>query len=89
MNAAYQQMDAVCRQRMTPVIEQIPAPSLDLCVDSLIQDQTPILTAQEPAKMKTATERLTYIEKLATLALQYLELSLPLPAALRAAEADL
>jgi hypothetical protein len=30
-----------------------------------------------------------YLEKLATLTLQYLELSLPLPTALRAAEADL
>ena len=39
--------------------------------------------------MKIATERLPYIEKLATLTLQYLELSLSLPASLRAAEADL
>jgi hypothetical protein len=103
MNAAYQQLDAVRRRPMAPVIgrlfvsrtkvltvtEQIPAPALDLCTDSFIQGQPPTLTDQEPAKMKTVIERLTYLEKLAMLTLQYLELSLPLPAALRAAEADL
>jgi hypothetical protein len=39
--------------------------------------------------MGTKIEQLSYIEKLATLTLQYLELSLPLPAALQAADADL
>jgi hypothetical protein len=39
--------------------------------------------------MDTKIEQLSHIEKLATLTLQYLELSLPLPAALQAADADL
>jgi hypothetical protein len=102
MNAAHQQLDEVRWQSMTPIIgrsfvsrkgltanEQISACSLDLCAGLFVQDLTPLLAGQEPAKMKAATERLTYIEKLATLTLQYLEFSLPLPAALRAAEADL
>lgn len=49
----------------------------------------PPLTNLEPVKMTTKIEQLSYVEKLTTLTLQYLELSLPLPAALRAAEADL
>jgi hypothetical protein len=40
-------------------------------------------------KMGAKVAQLTYIEKLAALTLQYLELSLPLPAALQAADADL
>jgi hypothetical protein len=71
------------------VNEQLSAPSLDLSAGSFIQDLTPLLTNQEPPKMRTAIEHIPYIEKLATLTLQYLELSLPLAAALRAAEADL
>ena len=43
----------------------------------------------EAVQMSSEIKQLLYLEELATLTLQYLELSLPLPAALRAAEADL
>jgi hypothetical protein len=69
--------------------EQISASSPGLCAGSFSQNLTPLLAKQERAKMRIATDRLPYIEKLATLTLQYLELSLPLSAALRAADADL
>jgi hypothetical protein len=103
MNATHQQLDEVRCQPMTPIVgrsfvsrnkglianEQISALLPNLCADSFSQDLTPLLASEQPAKIRTATDRLTCIEKLATLTLQYLELSLPLPAALRAAEADL
>jgi hypothetical protein len=103
MNAARQQLDAVrcqpmktaigrsfiSRNKVLTVNEQISASSLGLCADSFVQNLTPLLAKEGPAEMRIATERLPYIEKLATLTLQYLELSLSLPAALRAAEADL
>jgi hypothetical protein len=98
-----QQLDAVSYQPMTTttgrlivlrkkgltVNQQISARSLDPGIGSFIQDLTPLLTKQETQKTKAAIDHLPYIEKLATLTLQYLELSLPLPAALRAADADL
>jgi hypothetical protein len=79
----------VSRNKDRTAIEQIFTPSFDLRVDSSTQDLTPFLTNHETQKMGTAIERLPYIEKLATLTLRYLELNLPLPAAFRAAEADL
>jgi hypothetical protein len=102
MDAAHQELEEVRCQPTTPISgrsfvsrkglsvnERISTSSLDLCAGLFVQELTPLLASQEPAKMKAAAKRLTYIEKLATLTLQYLEFSLPLPAALRAAEADL
>jgi hypothetical protein len=77
------------QSRVLTVDEEILTSSPDLCADSFVQDPTLVLAGQEPVKIRAATERLTYLEKLATLTLHYLELSLPLSAALRAAEADL
>ena len=52
-------------------------------------DSDPILLNQEFTKMSINIEQFWYVAKLVALTNQYVELSLPLAAALRAAEADL
>jgi len=56
---------------------------------SITQNLKPILINQEFTKMSTNIEQFSYVSKLVALTHLYVELSLPLPAALRAAEADL
>jgi hypothetical protein len=56
---------------------------------SIIRHLKPLLTHQEFTKMGTNIERSSYVSKRVALTQLYVELSLPLPAALRAAEADL
>jgi hypothetical protein len=56
---------------------------------SIIQNLKPILINQEFTKMNTNIEQFSYVSKLVALTHLYVGLSLPLPAALRAAEADL
>ena len=69
--------------------EQISAWPLGANAASFIQNLKPILINQEFTKMSTNIEQFSYAAKLVTLTHLYVELSLPLPAALRAAEADL
>ena len=71
------------------VKEQISAWPLSANAASFIQNLKPILINQEFTKMSTNIEQFSYAAKLVTLTHLYVELSLPLPAALRAAEADL
>jgi hypothetical protein len=49
----------------------------------------PMLFNQESTKMSTKTVQFSVLSKLVALSHLYVELGLPLPAALRAAEADL
>jgi len=69
--------------------EQISAWPISANAASIIQNLKPILINQEFTKMSTNMEQFSYVSKLVALAHLYVELSLPLPAALRAAEADL
>jgi hypothetical protein len=69
--------------------EQILAWPISANTASIIQNLKPILISQEFTKMRTNIEQFSYVSKLVALANLYVELSLPLPAALRAAEADL
>ena len=52
-------------------------------------DLKPMLIDQDFTKMSTTTEQFSYVLELVALIHVYMELGLPLPAALRAAEADL
>jgi len=69
--------------------EQISAWPISANAASIIQNLKPILINQEFTRMSTNMEQFSYVSKLMALAHLYVELSLPLPAALRAAEADL
>jgi hypothetical protein len=69
--------------------EQISGRLIGAGAASIIQNLKPVLIDQEFTKMSTNIERFSYALKLVTLTHMYMELSLPLPAALRAAESDL
>jgi hypothetical protein len=69
--------------------EQISARPIRASAVSIIQNLKPMLIDQEFTKMSTTTEQFSYVLELVALIHVYMELSLPLPAALRAAEADL
>ena len=69
--------------------EQISAWPISANAASIIRNSKPILTHQELTKMSTNIEQFSYVSKRVALTQLYVELSLPLPAALRAAEADL
>ena len=69
--------------------EQIMSPSANSSAGSFIQDLMPLLTDYPSMEMSTHINQFSYGEKVATLTQLYLELSLPLQEALRAAEADL
>jgi hypothetical protein len=69
--------------------EQISAWPIGANTASIIQSLKPILINQEFTKMSTKIDQFSYVSKLVALTHLYVELSLPLPAALRAAEADL
>jgi hypothetical protein len=56
---------------------------------SNIQNSRPILYNQEFIRMNIKSGQFSYVAKLVALTHLYVELSLALPAALRAAEADL
>ena len=56
---------------------------------SFIQNLKPLLIKEEPIKMSTNIRQFSNAEKIAALTHRYLELKLPLQAALGAAEADL
>ena len=69
--------------------EQISAWPISADAASIIQNLKPIFINQEFTKMRTNIEQFSYVSKLVALTDLYVELSLSLPAALRAAEADL
>ena|SRR5271166_3010085 len=69
--------------------EQISGWPIGANAASIIQNLKPILINHEFTKMSTNIEQFSYVSKLVALTHLYVELSLPLPAALRAAEADL
>jgi hypothetical protein len=69
--------------------EQISAWSISANAGSIIQNLKPLIIDQEFTKMSTNIEQFSYVSKLVALTQLYMELSLPVPAALRAAEADL
>jgi hypothetical protein len=69
--------------------EQISARPIRANAASIIQNLKPMLIDQEFTRMSTNIEQFSYVLKLVALTHLYMELSLPLPAALRAAEADL
>jgi len=69
--------------------EQISAWQITANAASMIQNLKPIPINQEFTKMRTNIEQFSYVSKLVALTHLYVELSLPLRAALRAAEADL
>ena len=56
---------------------------------SRVQNLLPLLVDQEPMKANNSNQQFSYGERVGTLAQIYLELSIPLPIALRAARADL
>ena len=69
--------------------EQISAWPVGANAASIIQNSKPILINREFTKMNRNIEQFSYVSKLVALTHLYVELSLPLPAAIRAAEADL
>jgi hypothetical protein len=69
--------------------EQISARPIGANAASIIQNLKPVRVDQGFTKMSTNIEQFSYVLKLVALTHLYMELSLPLPAALRAAEADL
>jgi hypothetical protein len=69
--------------------EHISAWPIGANAGSIIQNLKPVITDQEFTKMSTNIEQFAYVSKLVALTQLYMELSLPVPAALRAAEADL
>ena|SRR5258707_14940174 len=69
--------------------EQISAWPIGANAGSIIQNLKPVITDQEFTKMSTNIEQFSYVSKLVALTQLYMELSLPVAAALRAAEADL
>jgi len=56
---------------------------------AIIQNLKPVVISQEFTRMNTNVEEFSYILKVVALAHLYMELSLQLPGAFRAAEADL
>jgi hypothetical protein len=68
---------------------QISAWPLHVNAASFLQSPKPLLVNQESIKMVTKIEQFSYAERVAALTHKYLELRLPVDAALRAAEADL
>jgi hypothetical protein len=56
---------------------------------SRVQNLLPRLSHQEPMKANDSSQQFSYGERVEALAQIYLELSVPLPIALRAARADL
>jgi hypothetical protein len=69
--------------------EQISVWALNASATSFIQNAKRSLINRESTKMSTNIERSSYVAKILALTHLYVELSLTLPAALRAAEADL
>ena len=69
--------------------EQISAWPISANAASIIQNLKPILINQEFTKMSTNMEQFSYVSKLVALTDLYMQLRVPLVAALRAAEADL
>jgi hypothetical protein len=69
--------------------EQTSARPMRANAASIIQNLKPRLTNWEFTKMSTNIEQFSYVLKRAVLTRLYVELSLALPAALRATEADL
>jgi hypothetical protein len=69
--------------------EQISAWPIGANAASIIRSLKPILINREFTKMSTKIEQFSYVSKLVALTHLYVELSLPLPAAHRAAQADL
>jgi hypothetical protein len=69
--------------------KQISAWPIGANAASIIQNLKPVLIDQEFTKMRTNIEQFSYVSKLVALTHLYMELSLPVPAALQAAEADL
>jgi hypothetical protein len=69
--------------------EQISAWPIGANAGSIIQNLKPVITDREFTKTSTNIEEFSYVSKLVALTQMYMELSLPVPAALRAAEADL
>jgi hypothetical protein len=62
-----------------------------LCANetSRVQKLLPLLVDQEPVRTNNNSQQFSYGERVGALAQIYLELSVPLPIALRAARADL
>jgi hypothetical protein len=62
-----------------------------LCANetSRVQNLLPLLVDQEPVRTNNSSHQFSYGERVGALAQIYLELSVPLPIALRAAQADL
>jgi hypothetical protein len=62
-----------------------------LCANETSRDQNLLsqLVDQEPMKTNNGSQQFSYGERVGVLAQIYLELSIPLPTALRAARADL
>ena len=69
--------------------EEISAWPISTNAALIIQNLKPLLINQEFTKTSTNIEQFSYVSKLVALTPLYVELTLPLPAALRAAEADL
>ena len=69
--------------------EEIAGPSVNSSAGSFSRDLMPLLTNYHSMKISADIVPFPDIEKLAMLTQLYLELSLPLNAARRAAEADL
>jgi hypothetical protein len=69
--------------------EQISTLMIGANTASIVKNLKPVLIGRKFAAMNTKIEDFSYILKVVALTHLYMELSLPLPAALRAAEADL
>jgi hypothetical protein len=70
-------------------LEQPSAWPIGTNAGSIIQNLKPVVIDQEFTKMNTNIEQFSYVSKLVALTHLYMELSLPVPVALQAAEADL
>ena len=69
--------------------EQISVRPIGANTASIIEDLKPVLIDQECTKMSTKIEQFSSVLKIVALTRLYMGLSLPLPAAIRAAKADL
>jgi hypothetical protein len=69
--------------------EQISGRPIGANPPFIVEHLKPVLIEQEFTKMSTKIEQFSYALKIVALTQLYMELSLPLPAAIRAAEADL
>lgn len=79
----------VSRKKDGTMSEQISAWPISTNAASIIQNLKPLLISQEFTKTSTNIEQFSYVSKLVALTDLYMELRVPLVAALRAAEADL